>query len=118
MLDLDQSPDSKELSAVFHALSDERRRDMVARLARQPMTVSELAEPAGMRLPSAVKHLAVLESGGIVISKKIGRTRTYQIKPNALNAIAKWIEQRRSAMNAAFDRLEQAIAEFPEEGSE
>lgn len=117
MPDLDHF-DPNELNAVFHALSDERRRDMVARLARQPMTASELAKPAGMRLPSAVKHLAVLESGGIVISKKVGRTRTYQIKPNALNAIADWIRRRRIAMNAAFDRLEQAIADVPEDGSE
>jgi DNA-binding transcriptional ArsR family regulator len=118
MLNLDQSPDTNELNAVFHALSDERRRDMVVRLAEQPMTVSELAAPAGMKLPSAVKHLAVLEAGGIVISKKIGRTRTYQINPDALNTIAKWVERRRSTMNAAFDRLQQAIADIPEDGRE
>jgi DNA-binding transcriptional ArsR family regulator len=62
MLNLDHALDPSELNAVFNALSDERRRDMVVRLSRQPMTVSELAGPAGMRLPSATKHLAVLES--------------------------------------------------------
>lgn len=118
MIDLDHSSDPNELNAGFHALSDERRRDMVVRLAQKPMTVTELAEPAGMRLPSAVKHLAVLESGGIVISKKIGRTRTYQINPKAFDAIAKWIEHRRSVMNAAFDKLEQAIAQNPDVGEE
>ena len=118
MPDLDHTPEPDRLNTIFHALSDERRRDMVARLARRPMTVSELAGPAGMRLPSAVKHLAVLENGGIVISRKTGRTRTYRVNPNAFDALADWVEQRRSVLNAAFDRLEQAIAEFPEEGDE
>jgi DNA-binding transcriptional ArsR family regulator len=118
MPDLAQAPGPSDLSAVFVALSDERRREMLARLARQPMTVTELAGPVGMRLPSAVKHLAVLESGGMVVSRKVGRTRTYQIRPDALEAIACWVEERRAAMHAAFDRLDRAIAEFPEEDNE
>jgi DNA-binding transcriptional ArsR family regulator len=115
MSDRDHGLEPNQLNAVFHALSDDRRRDMVARLSRQAMTVSELAEPVAMRLPSAVKHLAVLEAGGLVISSKVGRVRTYRIKPKAFSAIARWIEQRQTAMNAGFDRLEQAIADFPED---
>lgn len=118
MTELARGPNPQKLDTVFHALSDERRRDMIERLAREPLTVSELAEPTGMRLPAAVKHLAALESGGIVVSKKIGRTRTYRLRPDAFDTIDNWIGQRRAAMNTAFDRLEQAIAEFPEEGSE
>ena len=90
---------------------------MVVRLSRRPMTVSELAAPVGMRLPTAVKHLAILESGGIVISKKSGRIRTYQINPQAFSTIEAWIAQRRSAIEAGFDRLAQAIAELPEGGT-
>jgi DNA-binding transcriptional ArsR family regulator len=115
MINFERNIDQNKLDAVFYALADERRRDMVERLAWQPMTVSELAEPSGMRLPAAVKHLAVLEAGGIVVSNKVGRVRTYQIEPDALNALGRWLDQRRVALNAAFDRLEQAIADFPEE---
>jgi DNA-binding transcriptional ArsR family regulator len=115
MLNFERNLDPTQLDAVFYALADERRRDMVERLAWRPMTVSELAEPVGLRLPSAVKHLAVLEAGGIVVSKKVGRIRTYQLEPDALNALGRWLDQRRAALNAAFDRLEQAIADFPED---
>ena len=118
MPDLARGRAPTDLNAVFLALSDERRRDMLARLAGRPMTVTELAAPVGMRLPSAVKHLAVLEAGGMVMSRKVGRTRTYQIRPDALEAVARWVEERRAAMHAAFDRLDQAIAEFPEKGDE
>lgn len=114
MPDLAPTHEAPRLDTVFHALSDERRRDMVARLADRPLTVSELAEPAGLRLPAAMKHLAVLESGGLVESNKTGRTRTYRIRPDALDIIAGWVQQRRASLNAAFDRLDEAIADFPE----
>lgn len=88
---------------------------MVERLCARPLSVKELAGPAGMRLPSALKHLKVLEDGGIVISNKVGRVRTYEISPTTFGIIDEWIAQRQAAMNAAFDRLEQAITELPEE---
>jgi len=103
------------LDRMFAALADPGRRAMVERLCAHPASVKELADPAGMRLPSALKHLRVLEDGGLVVSRKIGRVRTYEISPAAFSVIDKWIAQRQAAVNAAFDRLEQVIAEFPEE---
>lgn len=103
------------LDRAFAALADPGRRAMVERLAGGPASVKQLAGPAGMGLPSALKHLRVLEEGGIVVSEKSGRTRTYAISPTAFGPVSDWIGARRAAMNAAFDRLERAIAEFPEE---
>lgn len=91
---------------------------MVERLCARPRSVKELAEPIGMRLPSALKHLRVLEDGGIVVSHKVGRVRTYEIRPTAFSMINAWVAQRQATINAAFDRLEQAIAEHPEEMDE
>ena len=103
----------RRLDDIFTALADPGRRGMVDRLSIGPATVKELAEPAGMGLPSALKHLRVLEKGGIVVSTKTGRTRTYRIDEGAFGAIDAWVRQREAAMNAAFDRLVQAIAENP-----
>jgi DNA-binding transcriptional ArsR family regulator len=108
----------RRLDDIFTALADPGRRGMVDRLSIGPATVKELAEPAGMGLPSALKHLRVLEKGGIVVSTKAGRTRTYRIDPSAFGAIDAWVRQREAAMNAAFDRLVQAIAENPSGDSE
>ena len=68
--------DPARLDRMFHALADASRRGMVDRLSEGPDSVSELARPLTMALPSVVKHLAVLESGGIVVSQKVGRVRT------------------------------------------
>jgi DNA-binding transcriptional ArsR family regulator len=110
--------DTATLDRVFSALADPGRRRMVERLCRHPASVKELAEPAGMGLPSALKHLRVLEEGGIVVSTKAGRVRTYAIHPTAFGAIERWVREREAVLHAAFDRLERAMLEFPEEGQD
>src|SRR5690606_26932641 len=97
------------------ALSDPIRRGMVEHLSRGPASVSQLAEPGAMRLPSALKHLKVLEDGGIVLSSKSGRTRTYRIRPDAFEAINAWVQRREAAMHDAFDRLAAAIEQDEQE---
>src|SRR5216684_4812283 len=72
------------LDRMFHALGDSSRRAMVERLSRGPASVSELAQPFEMALPTVVQHLGVLAAAGIVTSAKVGRVRTYQLVPGAL----------------------------------
>jgi len=107
--------DPQQMDRMFTALADAGRRGMVERLSIGPATVKELAGPANMRLPSALKHLKVLEDGGIVVSRKVGRTRTYNMQPGAFAAIDEWVRKRQTAMNQAFDRLVEAMKEMPEE---
>ena len=61
---------------MFHALSDSSRRAMVERVVHGPASVSQLAEPFDMALPTVVQHLRVLEDAGIVTSEKVGRVRS------------------------------------------
>src|SRR5579864_6434404 len=90
---------------MFHALSDPSRRAMVERLARGPASVSELARPFEMALPSVVQHLGVLEAAGIVTSTKAGRVRTYQLAVGAFAPAADWIGRQRFAAEERLDRL-------------
>lgn len=98
------------LDRMFFALADVHRRGMLDRLSRGPASVSELAERLGIALPSAVKHLAVLEQGGFVVSQKVGRVRTYAVEIKALDAMEDWIVRRKTKLNAQFDRLEAYLA--------
>lgn len=102
------------LDQVFSALADPARRAMIERLCTGAASVKELAAPLGMGLPSAVKHLGVLEAGGLVTSTKSGRVRTYSISPSAFRPVHDWVGRREAAVNAAFDRLEQAMKAVPE----
>ena len=98
------------LDRMFHALADPSRRAMVERLVRGPASVSELARPLDMALPSVVQHLGVLEAAGIVTSTKVGRVRTYQLAPDALTPAATWISQQRLPAERRLDRLGQFLA--------
>jgi DNA-binding transcriptional ArsR family regulator len=102
------------LDLMFQALADPGRRSMVERLSRGPASVSELAQPLDMTLSAVVQHLAVLETSGLVRSEKVGRVRTCQIQPGALQAAERWINERRLTWERRLDRLADYLAEPPE----
>ena len=54
------------LSGVLQALSDPTRRAVLARLAVGPASISDLAEPFPMALPSFMKHIRLLEESGLI----------------------------------------------------
>jgi DNA-binding transcriptional ArsR family regulator len=78
---------------------------MVERLARGPASVSELARPFDMALPTVVQHLGVLEAAGIVTSTKVGRVRTYQLAVEALSTAVDWMDTQRLPAERRLDRL-------------
>jgi DNA-binding transcriptional ArsR family regulator len=94
------------IDGVFRALSDPTRRDVVARLTRSPASVSELAAPFDMALPSFVQHLRVLESSGVVRSTKTGRVRTYQLVPKRLQMAEHWLATQRDIWERRMDQFE------------
>jgi DNA-binding transcriptional ArsR family regulator len=98
------------LDHVFQALADPTRRVMVARLARGPASVSELAQPLTMSLPAVLQHLRMLEASGLIRSEKIGRVRTCRIQPAALRTAETWIARRRAGWERRLDRLGDYLA--------
>jgi DNA-binding transcriptional ArsR family regulator len=103
--------DPARLDRMFFALADVHRRGMLDSLSREPASVSKLAERLGIALPSAVKHLSVLEQTGFVVSRKVGRVRTYTAESNALDEMEAWVARRKTLLNAQFDRLDACLAE-------
>ena len=102
---------------MFQALSDQTRRGMIDRLGRGPASVTELAQPLDMALPTVMKHLQVLETSGLVLSEKAGRVRTYHIRKEALAAVERWIAERRASWNKMFDRLDLFLEETSTEAT-
>ncbi len=100
---------------AFQALADPSRRAMVERLVQGPASVSELAKPLAMSLPGVMQHLAVLEASGLVVTEKIGRTRTCRLEPKVLTRAEQWIADRRALWERRFDRLAQFLDETKNE---
>lgn len=102
---------SEKLDGLFVALADRNRRAMLDQLSLGPRSVTEMAVPLNIALPSAVKHLAVLENGGLVRSKKTGRVRTYEMTPDAFGVLEAWVRQRKAQWSRQFDGLERYLEE-------
>lgn len=103
---------STRLDLAFHALADPTRRAIVARLGAGEASVGEIAKPFDMALPSLLKHIRVLEEGGIVESQKSGRVRTCRLKPGATLAAERWLVEQRTVWEARLDRLEAYVAKI------
>jgi DNA-binding transcriptional ArsR family regulator len=106
------------VDAVFHALSNPTRRRVLERLSAGPATVTELAAPFDMQLPSFVQHLSVLERTRLVKSRKLGRVRTYEIVPERLTVAEAWLTERRRVWEARLDRFDEYVQQLKEKESE
>lgn len=100
----------KYLDPVFTALADPTRRKVVERLSQGPASVSELAEPFEMSLPSFVQHLGVLEASGLIGSRKEGRVRTCYLEKAAFDLLDDWVDEMKAYWEARLD----ALAEYAE----
>ena len=96
----------KDLDILFQSLADPTRRAILSRLANGPATVTDLAEPFAMALPSFMAHLRKLQDGGLIDTAKTGRVRTCTLRTGALAPVRNWIEEQRLLWDARHDRLE------------
>ena len=104
-----------DLDRLFHALADPTRRGILERLLAGPASVSDLAAPTGMALPTVMKHIAVLEQSGLVVSEKAGRTRICEARPEPLDQARGWIDAQRRLWEARLDRLDDYVTRLMEE---
>jgi len=103
---------------VFYALSNSTRRKVLEQLSVGPATVSELAAPFDMKLPSFVQHLSVLEQSRLVKSRKRGRVRTYEIVPERFKVAEDWLTARRRVWEARLDQFDQYVKQLKEKEAE
>jgi DNA-binding transcriptional ArsR family regulator len=98
-----------QLNRAFAALSDPTRRAVVARLCLGEASVSELAEPFSIGLPTFLKHIRVLEDGGFLETRKAGRVRVCALKPEALRQTDTWLSEHLRIWTARLDRMDAHI---------
>ena len=97
---------SADLDAMFAALAHPARRAIVQRLTQGAASVSELAGPLPMALPTVIEHLHALQTAGLVRSEKRGRVRTCRLDGAKLKAAQSWLDEQRALWEARTDSLE------------
>ena len=94
------------LDTTYRALADPSRRAMIRRLARQrALSVSELAKPLPLALPTVLKHIDVLVGAGLVERTKSGRVVTVTFRPEGMAAAMAWLEKTDAFWTSRLDRL-------------
>lgn len=100
------------LDSVFHALADPTRRAVIHRLGKGEATVSELAAPFDMALPSFMKHISVLERSRLIASRKRGRVRTCMLDRDNLIAAERWFGEQRALWQNRYGNLDNLLAKL------
>ena len=85
---------------------------MIERLTSKASSMSELAEPIEMALPSFLQHLQVLEESGLISSEKSGRVRTYHLNPPPILVAENWLDVQRRRWNTRLDQLEDFLLQL------
>lgn len=110
--------DDARIDALFHALADATRRDIVRRSIGEEVSVSELARRYPMSLTAVQKHVAVLEAAGLVKKRRHGREQRVALQLKALERARRLFDQYERLWRERFDRMGAVLNQDTNEGDE
>ncbi|MGZ3640495.1 MAG: ArsR/SmtB family transcription factor [Ktedonobacterales bacterium] len=99
-----------QLSAVFGALADPTRREILARLMKGDANVAELSAPFGVTQPAISRHLKVLEQAGLISRIRRATARLSHLEAQPLREAAEWLANYRDYWEESHDRLDELLA--------
>jgi DNA-binding transcriptional ArsR family regulator len=102
-------PKYVSLDHTFGALADPTRRSILQLASTGPASISELARPFGIALPTVMEHVRVLEEARLLTTEKVGRVRECTLGPERLDEARQWIETFRM-WERRLDGLERYIS--------
>ncbi|MBK6697937.1 MAG: winged helix-turn-helix transcriptional regulator [Myxococcales bacterium] len=107
--------EAPRLNLAFAALADPTRRAILARLAKGEATVSELAQPFGLRQPTISKHLRVLEEAGLIRQARDAQRRPRRLVVGGpLKDVDAWLGPFRAQWERRFDNLDSYLNKLNE----
>lgn len=103
-----------EADAVFHALADSTRRDLLRRALHAEASVSSLARHYAISLTAVQKHVVVLERAGLVTKHRRGREQIVRANTTTLHRAAQLLEALEGLWRERVDRMAALLDEEPE----
>lgn len=97
--------------AMFHALSDRTRRDILRRVLAGEHSVTALAARYDMSFAAVQKHVAVLERAGLVTKRRQGRESLASGDVTAVRSVASMLEQLEAVWRGRIDRIDALLTE-------
>ena len=97
------------LDAIFSALADPTRRDILSRLAHGEASVNEIAEPFQISQPAISRHLKVLERAGLVERDIDRQRRPAKLKADQMALAVDWLNDFKKFWGDSFDQLDAVL---------
>jgi DNA-binding transcriptional ArsR family regulator len=105
-----------QLDAIFRSLSDPTRRDMLARIRSQSLSVSAIARHYKISFAGVAKHLDVLQRAGLIRKTKQGKEQIVAIDPTGLAAANGYLEGYRELWEQRLDSLDAYLQNINKKG--
>ena len=99
----------------FNAVAEPKRRQVLAALGTEELSVNEIVKKLGWTQPMVSKHLGVLKQVGLVKERRAGRQRLYRVDAAKLKPIFDWVSPFERFWSDKFDRLDQLLEEMKKE---
>ncbi len=106
-----------QLDLIFNSLADSTRRDILKRLVREELSVSEVAEPYDMSLAAVSKHLKVLERANLLGRRRNGKRYILRADIEPLKKVDNLIEFYRRHWEEAFIKMDDYLTELQKEAN-
>lgn len=104
-------PGDTDVDRIFHALADGTRRDIIRRTLAGEASVSQLAAAYHMSFAAVQKHVAVLESAGLVTKQPHGRERLVRGNPDAIRRAQVLLDEYEQIWRGRLARLDELLAD-------
>lgn len=102
----------RNLDAVFAALADPTRREILTRLAAGEASVNDIAQPFEMSQPAVSKHLKVLERAGLIERGADKQRRPARLMAEPMKDAVAWLEEFKRFWASSFDQLDDLLDEL------
>jgi len=95
--------------AIFRAIADPTRRQVISLLAKRDMTVSDVASRFDMSRPAVAKHLGILQAADLIRTERKGREVVNRLNPEALKSAADWLDHFSPFWDDKLMKLKHAV---------
>lgn len=96
----------------FNAVAEPKRRQVLAAMGTEELSVNEIVNLLGWPQPMVSKHLGVLKQVGLVSQRRVGRQRMYRVNAEQLKPIYDWVTPYEQLWNDRLDRLDKVLQEI------
>ncbi len=101
----------RQREAVFRAIADPTRREILGLLRHRRRTVGEIAENFHTSRPAISRHLRVLRTAGLVVARRDGTARICELNATPLRAVDDWLRDYQAFWRESLHNLKRYVEE-------